>query len=126
MTVTDHHRSARTCTAPETGSVGSLTPKALADLLPTRPLLTSTKVGWSGVELQMYRHPPGAISTPGNRDHVLALTMGGKALVDDTTGGRRRRGWADAGCFSLTPAGTPVSRSWKGRPEVLITSSGRS
>jgi hypothetical protein len=67
-----------------------------------------------GVELQMYRHPPGAFSIAGNRDHVLTLHMGGKALIDDTTEGSRRQGWADVGCFSLTPAGTPVSRSCKG------------
>jgi hypothetical protein len=115
MTVSDHHGLAQTCT-PETGSVGLLTPKALADLSPTRPLLVRPKVGWRGVELQMYRHKqPGAISIPGNRDHVLVLTMDGKVLVDDNTGGRRQRGWAGAGYFGLKPAGTPVSRSWKGR-----------
>jgi len=46
--------------------------------------------------------------------------MAGKVLIDDTTDGRRRQGWADAGYFTLTPAGMPCSRSWKGRPDVLL------
>lgn len=98
----------------------SLTPDALADRLPSRPLLTSPRGSWRGVELQMYRHPPGEARTPGNRDHLLVLHMAGKVLIDDTTDGHRRQRWADASHFSLTPAGVQCSRSWKGRPEVLL------
>lgn len=97
-----------------------LTAQDAAKLLPTYPLLTSPREGWRGLKMQLYRHPPGTVSSPGNYDHVLVLNTAGRALIDDTTGGRRRRGFAVAGCFSLTPAGYPVIRSWKGRPEVML------
>lgn len=99
-----------------------LVPRVLAELLPSRPLLTSPEGGWRGIglQLQMYRHPPASVWHPGTHDHLLVLNMDGHALLDDTSLGFRQTGWASPGCFSLTPAGLPVSRSWKGRPEILL------
>lgn len=99
---------------------GIASPERLADLLPSRPVLTSPQGRWPGIELQMYRHPPGTVQTPGARDHVLVLNLAGRVLIDDISEGRRRTAWADAGHFSLTPAGQPVRRAWQGRPEILL------
>jgi AraC family transcriptional regulator len=91
----------------------------LAARLPSRSLL-ATPNGWAGLHVQMYRHPPGAVDTPGNLDHLLVLHVGGDARIEDVTAGHRRRAWAGPGCFSLTPAGQSVVRSWEGNPEVLL------
>ena len=102
-----------------TGAVGLVSPDKVSYLLPSRPLLNSHGA-WPGTELQAYRHPPGEARTPGPRDHVLVLNLAGRIWIDDVTEGRRRQAWADAGSFSLIPAGQPVRRSWAGSPEILL------
>lgn len=96
-----------------------VSPERVSGMLPSRPILKSWGA-WPDLELQMYRHPPGQARTPGPRDHVLVLNLSGRILIDDFVDGRRRRAWADAGCFSLIPAGQMVRRSWKGSPEILL------
>lgn len=76
--------------------------------------------GCSDVQVQAYRHPSGAVETPGNADHLLVLHLAGLAHIEDVTAGQHRRATASAGCFSLTPAGYPVSRAWTGDPEVVL------
>lgn len=101
-----------------------LVPRVMTELLPSRPLLTSPEGDWRdiGLQLQMYRHPPASVWHPGTHDHLLVLNMDGNALLDDTSLGFRQTGWARGGSFSLTPAGLPVSRPRKGKPEILLIS----
>jgi AraC family transcriptional regulator len=88
------------------------------DLMASPPILSRS--AWHGVDLQLYRHPPGAIDHPGMAVHTLGIHMVGKALLQDTSLKFRRVGWADAGYISLNPAGIRVRREWRGRPEWLL------
>lgn len=97
-----------------------ITSRAVVRALPSAPISGVPDGGWLETELQLYRHPPGSVTRPGARDHVLVLNMSGKAVVDEVVDGDRETKTADVGTFTLTPAGRPVVRSWAGRPEVLL------
>ena len=96
-----------------------ITPAEIADRLPTRPVLTSAGHGWDGVTLQRYQLLSSVIDFPPPIDHRLVLHLSGAALIERTTGGRRERWWFDSGCAALTPACLPVTRSTKGRVDVM-------
>ena len=95
------------------------TPAEIADRLPTRPVLTSAGHGWDGVTLQRYQILPGVIDFPPPRDHRLVIHLSGAALIEGTTNGHRERWWFDSGCAALTPACLPVTRSIKGRVDIM-------
>ena len=98
-----------------------LTPESLADQLPSRPLLTRADSGHRGLTLQRFRHPPGMIDVAGLRDDLLVDHLVGPVLVEDDHGaGKRERRWTGPGQVSLTPAGQPVRRLLKGRPDVVL------
>ena len=94
----------------------------MPDLLPSRPVLAlSASDGWRGVEIQHYRHPPGIVDVPGNRDDLLVAHLAGPVLVEDSRGeGRTERRWTGPGQVSVTPAGQPVRRLFKGRTDVVL------
>ena len=96
-------------------------PASLADLLPSRPVLSSFGGGSSDVLLERYHHPPGAIAVPGLTNTLLVMHMRGPVAVEEKSerSGWVRR-WTDMGQASVTPAGTPVARRFVGRPEILL------
>ncbi len=103
------------------GAAQLLTPGGLAAALPSRPLLSSPPEGWCDIVLQRYRHPPSTIDVPGMRDHLLVGHLVGPVLVEDSAGpARLQRRWTGPGQVSLTPAGQPVHRILKGRPDVVL------
>jgi AraC family transcriptional regulator len=98
-----------------------LVPEDLPRLLPSRPILSSSKHDWAGVLVQLYKHPPSKIVLPPIRDNMLVLNLAGPTLIEERRdGGHLVRRWADRAHVSLTPAGEPVSRVLKGSPEVLL------
>ncbi len=98
-----------------------LTPECFPGALPSRPLLSSPPEGWDDVVLQRYRHPPGPIDLPGMRDHLLVGHLLGPVLVEEgQAAGHLERRWTGPGQISLTPAGQPVRRVLKGRPDVVL------
>jgi AraC family transcriptional regulator len=97
-----------------------LAPRVLPDLMPSRPVLSKSGIDWHGTDLQMYRHPPGAIDHPGLAVHTLAIYTAGNVLLQDTSLSVRRVGWANAGCISLNPVGLRVRREWRGSPALLL------
>ena len=98
-----------------------LTPEDLADRLPSRPLLTMAPVGCRGLTLQRFRHPPSTIDVPALRDELLVDHLAGPVLVEEDHGaGDRERRWTGPGQVTLTPAGQPVRRVLKGRPDVVL------
>ncbi len=98
-----------------------VTPANLPGLLPSRPVLSSPTEGWRHLVLQRYQHPPGTITVPGPRDHVLVAHLVGPVLIqEDSPRGSHERRWSGDGQISLTPAGRPVSRTLMGRPDVLL------
>lgn len=102
-------------------SGGRLTPEGLAARLPSRPLLTMGDNGYRGLSLQRFRHPPSTIEVPGLRDDLLVDHMVGPVLVEDRlTAGDSERRWTGPGQMSVTPAGQPVHRVLKGRPDVVL------
>ncbi len=100
---------------------GLLTPESLVELLPSRPLLTMADSGCEGLTLQRFRHPPSTIDVPGLRDDLLVDHLVGPVLVEEDYGaGNRERRWTGPGQVTLTPAGQPVRRILKGRPDVVL------
>ena len=103
-----------------------LAPASLPELLPTRPILSSPEEGWRGVVLQRYRHPPSTIDVPALRDnllvdHLVGPVLAENRLAEDMTGAKHyERRWTGPGQVSITPAGQPVHRILKGRPEVVL------
>jgi AraC family transcriptional regulator len=99
----------------------AISPAQLANLLPSRPLLSSDEGFWRNVVLQHYRHPPSCVSVPPLQDHLLVVHLSGAVLIEENRArGRVERRWADSGQMSLTPAGQGITRVLKGRPEVLL------
>ena len=100
---------------------GLLTPEDLADRLPSRPLLTMAHGGCGGLTLQRFRHPPSTIDVPALRDELLVDHLAGPVLVEEDYGtGAVERRWTGPGQVTLTPAGQPVRRILKGRPDVVL------
>ena len=99
---------------------GLLRPEDVADRLPSRPVLTSPATGQQGMVLQRYRHPPSTIDVPGLRDTLLVAHLAGPVLVEEARQGRIERRWTGPGQVTLTPAGQPIRRILKGRPDVAL------
>ena len=98
-----------------------LTPDRLAARLPSRPLLTMADSGHRGLTLQRFRHPPSTIEVPGLRDDLLVDHLAGPVLVEEhLAAGDSERRWTGPGQVSVTPAGQPVHRVLKGRPDVVL------
>ena len=100
---------------------GLLTPEDLADRLPSRPVLTMADGGCPGLTLQRFRHPPSTIDVPGLRDVIMINQRNGPLMLQYAYGaGRRECRWTGPGQVTLTPAGQPVRRILKGRPDVVL------
>ena len=98
-----------------------LTPESLVDHLPSRPIMTNPADSWDGIVLQRYRHPAAAINVHGMRDTLLVAYMSGPVLIEDDRGdGKYERRWTGPGQVTLTPAGWPVDRILRGRPDVVL------
>ncbi len=104
-----------------TGRSGLLTPGKIAEQLPSKPVLTSVAAAGLGMVLQRYRHPPSTIDVPGLRDALLVAHLAGPVLVEEAgRDGRVERRWTGPGQVTLTPAGQPIRRVLKGRPDVAL------
>ena len=58
---------------------------------------------------------------PPIRDHALAIYIGGQTLVEQKGDNERReRRWAKSGQMSVIPSGQSVSRTLKGKPDVIV------
>ena len=98
-----------------------LTPDSLAARLPSPPLLTMADSGYRGLTLQRFRHPPSTIEIPGLRDVLVVDHLVGPVLVEEhLAAGNCERRWTGPGQVSVTPAGQPVHRVLKGRPDVVL------
>ena len=98
----------------------SITPSTITQMLPTEPVWTAPPVGEGSMIAQFYRHPSARVEHSGLPAHGLVIGMGGQSLVTDTVAQGQRQAWCLPGCFSLTPAGQPLQRSWQGKPEALV------
>jgi AraC family transcriptional regulator len=107
-------------TMPYLRSDPSITPTTITRMLPTEPVWTAPPLGDGSMIAQFYRHPSARVEHSGLPAHCLVLGMGGQSFVTDTLPRGQRQAWCLPGCFSLTPAGQPLRRSWQGRPEALV------
>ena len=98
-----------------------LAPASLSEWLPSRPLLSSPEDGWQDIVLQRFRHPPSRIDVPGLRDNLVVDHLVGPVLTENFSGIQHcERRWTGPGQVSITPAGQPVRRVLKGRPDVVL------
>ena len=103
------------------GRSSLLTPETVADRLPSRPVLTSPADERQGMVLQRYRHPPSTIDVPPLLDALLVAHLDGPVLVEEVRqGGTIERRWTGPGQITLTPAGQPIRRTLRGRPDVAL------
>jgi AraC family transcriptional regulator len=101
-------------------SYPQVTPSAIAEMLPTSPVLTAPPGSNGEIIAQLYRHPSAGVTHSGLPAHGLVIGMGGQSLVTDKTAHGHRQAWCLPGCVSLTPAGQPLQRTWAGRPEAMV------
>ena len=108
-------------TAEKDEDAGLLTPAGLAGLLPVRPVLSSPRNGWQDIVLQRYQDVPGTIHIPGLQHDYLVSHLAGPFLVKTGGGtGPSEQRWINAGQVGINPAGRPVHRVLKGKPDVVL------
>lgn len=96
-------------------------PSELAGALRHRPLICSPAHGWEDVVLQRFQHGPARVDVPAMRDDVLVGHLGGPFLAEADPGTPRyERRWISPGELGVNPAGIPVRRDLKGRPDVVL------
>jgi AraC family transcriptional regulator len=96
-------------------------PAEMAEFLHGRPVASSPPKGWDGVVLQRFRDLPAVIDLPPMRDAVLVCHLNGPFLAEtglDTPHYQSR--WIGPGELGVNPAGTPVHRVLKGRPDIVL------
>ena len=93
----------------------------LRHLLPSPPVLSSSSEGSPDLILERYHHPPGEVSVAAAPNTLLVMHMRGPVAVEEKSArsGWVRR-WTDRGQASITPAGAPVHRRFRTRPEILL------
>ena len=97
-----------------------VTPEDIERLAPRPPSLSSRERHWSGIVLQRFNLPSGEIDMPPGRDHILALNLGGRTLIEEKRDGdRRERRWSDTGDLTVIPAGQSIWRVLKGEPDIV-------
>lgn len=100
-------------------NTAGVTPAEFAERAPGRPVLTSEGRGWRDLALQRYKHAPNTHTAPPTCWHRFSLHLAGPMLVENTCDGRWVRRWSDSGQSYVRPAGVPVTRSHKGRPDHI-------
>ena len=96
-------------------------PSDMLGFLRQRPIASSPPEGWNGVVLQRFRDLPAIIDVPPTRDEVLVCHLGGPFLAEVGLGTPQyRRRWIGPGELGVNPAGAPIHRALKGRPDVVL------
>ena len=98
-----------------------LTPRMLADVMPRRPVLLSPRDGWGDLVLSRYRNMPNHIRVPELSENVIVAHCSGPVLIEgrgDATGAERQ--WVVQGQVGITPSGASITRSFKGKPDVIL------
>ena len=103
----------------EHSDVSRVTPIALADRMPSPPVLSSNVDSWKNLALQHYRTPPSRVELPGLRDHALIIHQAGPVMIEHSEYGASQKCWYSSGYINLLPAGQPVLRTIKGHTDVL-------
>ena len=104
-----------------TGGSTLLSQAAVSARLPSRPIVASPVRVWNKVLVQRHRHPPSVIDLSGPQDILIVNHLTGPVMVENKpVGDRSERRWTGTGMITMTPAGQPVHRVLRGRPEVAI------
>lgn len=96
-------------------------PSQLARFLRDYPVVSHARGGWKGVALHRFCNLPPVIDLPAIRDEMLVGHLGGPFLAEVGVGTPRyERRWIVPGQVGINPAGAPVHRELKGRPDVVL------
>ena len=98
-----------------------ITPRMLAAVMPQSPVLLSPQDGWGDLVLSRYRDMPKHIRIPELSENVIVAHCSGPVLIeghgDDTAVERQ---WVVQGQVGITPSGASITRSFKGKPDVIL------
>lgn len=84
-------------------------------------MISSPAVGWGRAVLHRFSNLPSVIDLPAVRDEMLVHHLGGPFLAEVGIGtSRYQRRWVTPGQLGINPAGAPVRRVLKGRPDVVL------
>lgn len=77
--------------------------------------------GWEGIMLERLSDLPPRIEVPAMRDTLLTFHLAGPFLAETGLGTPAyERRWIGPGELGISPAGSPLRRDIKGRPEVVL------
>ena len=95
--------------------------RQIAEVLPSRPVVSTGYERQRDLIVEHYRHPPSIIDVPGIENNLIVVHLNGPLVVEERQeNGVWARKWADERHVTLTPAGAPVARRFQSRPEVLL------
>lgn len=98
-----------------------INPAAFAELMPSRPSITSELLGWSDTTVQRYSLVRCAFGIPPANELRLGLHMGGPMQVRAHLGSDHDvTRWLEPGQINLIPAGQGADWDFRGRPELLL------
>ena len=102
-------------------AAGWLTPAEISQRLPVSASLVNPQEGWSGISLQRYTGISGTIELPEARDEVLVSYQGAPFALEASGGTSPfERRWVGPGQIGVTPAGCPVRRVLRGKPDLVV------
>ena len=96
-----------------------VTPEEFAQLSPHPPVFSTEAQFYQFAAIQRYKSTSNTHTAPATRWHRFSLHLAGSMLVENTCDGRWVRHWSEGGESYIRPAGVPVTRSHKGRPDYL-------
>jgi AraC family transcriptional regulator len=102
------------------GSSGLISPDDRLDVLPVRPTVTSSPLGWSGIRAEHFRDTPDfELDLPGQTHHLLSLYVRPPQEMGLCTEGLDWHGRPSPGSILVLPAGRPRRAFWRGSGESI-------
>lgn len=101
--------------------VSRIDPETFTRFMPSRPLVTSEPLGWSGVTLQRYSWDRCAFEVPPANGPRFGMNLGGPMQVRaQFRGDHGATRWLGPGQVNFVPAGQGVDWDFRGRPELVL------
>ena len=93
--------------------------RPLATIAASAVVATSADLGWRGIVVEHYRHPPMEMTEMVLPNHHLTLQLSGPLIIERLIDGRFQARRTEPGSFTLTSANTPLQARWREPVEIL-------